>query len=611
MATVIPWTGGINTSTDSGIIPNSDLVIADNVLFSSTGARVKRENHTYWDALSDVPTVTHRASTGTTRTLTFDQKVSETTIDRIVAGEGLIITTANSSGDEVTYYASTGIAVDSIAFDGYTISYTGVGSFEETTTATTTLTVTRQYPIVRVHDYWHFTGSGNAQEVIAVTAQPKIFKYDTSGRRKEVEKDSGATVRVGSAELVDSTVFNEALIVAQSRLGNTPIRYKPEDDSGKWTDLAGSPPDFSIMAKHLNRIWTNDKNNPDRIHYCSTGNAEEWQGIGDSGAIDVRPGDGDPRGVVGIRVFKGQIFISKSGKEYRIVGDSPENFQVLDVSQGIGSVAHLASAAVDQDDVLYLSPKGAHSTATTANYGDFQASYLSAKIQPTYTQEFERLRLNYAQAVYSPTINSVAFSVSENSTSLQDTIWLYNTQVKEWYRWPNISAQSLGLVLFEGTPTIFVGTADGRLIATQQGEYSDFGSEPIKYRIKTGTIYPDGSPSTVKAFKRLTLFYRPVGTYNFTCKVKIDSHTEQVLVFSQTDLASDRLDIDFILGQSFLGTSSQFAPNTQPIDGIGRGITIEIEQAGTNEQIAIYGFEIEFEGADLAQEVDLNPSGAT
>lgn len=607
----IPWVGGVNSSTDPGIIPDTDLVTADNIVFTSTGARVKRQNFDYWDALSDIPAVTHRSSSGTTRTLVFASTLSDSDVDKLVSGEGIVVTSTATSGNEYTYYRLTSGTVASITtttITNDTITYTAVDPLTELSTSTTTLTVRRLHPIVKIYDYWRYTGSALSQLVIGITSQPKIFKYDSSGRRKEIAKDATATARAGTAEKVDCVTFNETLIIGQSRLLNTPIMYKPETDAD-WLDLTGTPPDFSVMAVHLNRVWTNDKANRDRIHYCATGNAAKWQGNDDSGALDIRPGDGDPVGVVGFRVFKGRLFVAKKNKIYQVIGDTPENFQVVDVSQGIGMESHAASAAVDQDDVLYLSSKGAHSLATTSNYGDFQATYLSAKIQPTFNS-FQRARLPFSQAVYVSPINSVAFSVSESDSNLMDTIWLYNVQVKEWYRWPSVSAQALGLILLSSTPTLFIGTYDGRVLQAQAGSYTDFDTTGIRYRIKSGTIYPDGSPHTIKAFKRLTLFYRPVGSYSFTARVKVDNYSEQVLVFSQTDNGADLLDTTFILGSSLLGAGSQFSPNSLPIDGYGRGMTLEIEQTGTGEQIAIYGYAIEFEGADTSQETVTDETGA-
>jgi len=603
----LPWSGGLHSALDSGLIPPNDLVQADNVLFSSNSAKVKREDLQYYDALSDIPAVTYRSSSGTTRTLVFASTLSDANIDKLVAGEGINVTTTATSGNEYDYYrlaAGTVATLATTSVSNDTLTYTGTGSLSETSTATTTCTVTRAYPIVLIKDYWRFTGSANAQLIVATTSQPLLFKYDSSGRRKAIAKDATATARAGTAVKQCAITFNETLIIGQTRLLNKPLKYKPETDT-EWLDLGGTPPDFSICTGFLNRVWTNDKNNPDRLHYSSTGNAEEWQGTGDSGALDIRPGDGDPQGIVSIYAFKGRLFVAKKGKMYQVVGDSPENFQVLDVSSGLGTAGQLAGVPIDQDDFVYASSKGIHSLSTTSSYSDFQATYLSSKIQPTFN-DWQQARLEYMQAAYIPTLNSIFFMISESDANLPDALYIYHTQSKEWSRWPvaanpGINPTAIAAVNLSGTPTLFIGTDDGKLVTAQNGGYTDFDTAAIRYRVKSGTIYPDNTPMSLKRFLRITLFYRPVGTYTATVKVKIDNYSEQQLTFSQVN-EGDLLGSTFILGSSVLGASAPFSPFTASIDGIGHGCTIEVEQTGTEEQLAIYGYAIEWEAADISQE---------
>lgn len=669
----LPWNGGVNTAVDSGLIPNTDLQLAQNILFSSNGAKIKREGHDYFDASSDVPAVSSGSSSGTTRTIIFASALQTGTIDKLVPGELISVSSSTSQAA----YTETSVAVATI--NSATITY--LSNTSSSSAATGTVTISRASPIVHIKDYWHFTGSTNVQSIIASTSQGLIFKYSDAGARLQilpnlaatgtmsnrasagtlrtldftgahglstgdyvritstvaaesayttisaqitatsgsqftyvmptsltesvssstitVTKYSSTTPRVSNPNKQQSVVFNEALIIAQTGLGNTPIKYNPVSDAD-WTNLGGTPPDFSICALFLNRVWTNDKANPDRLHYSATGNAEKWQGSDDSGALDVRPGDGDSVGITGIYAFKGRIFVAKKNRMYQVVGDSPENFQVLDVSNGLGAEAQLSGVAVDQDDFMFVSSKGVHSLATTASYSDFSATYLSAKIQPTFNS-FISSRLGYTQAVYMQNLSSIALSVSENDGNFADTIWFYNIQQKEWFSWPNMDAQALANVLLSSTPTLMFGTSDSRLVNTQNGEYTDYGVTAIRYRVKTGTIYPDSSPLSLKAFKRMTLFYRPVGSFSAEVKFKVDEGSEQSLNFTQVS-NGDLLGSTFILGTSLLGKGGTFLPFTHPVDGYGHGCTIEIVQTGVDQQLAIYGYAIEYEAADMSQE---------
>ena len=594
----IPWNGGINSSLDSGIIPASDLVIADNVLFSSSGSRLKREGLSYLDALSDIPTVASRSSSGTTRTLVFSTSLTETLVDRLVVGEGIKVAGAASEAA----YATTGaniLTITTTTLTNDTLTYTGTGSLTEANTVTTTLRVTRQHALVKLVNYWRDDSSNlPTQLLVGITEQPLLFAYDAQGRRKQIPKDAGATAKIGTSERVNTVVFNNRLIAGYTRIGNVPSMYRPET-SASWQDLPTAP-DFSVCTTHLNRIWSNDKTNKDRLHYSASGSHTDWNGASDSGALDIRPGDGDPEGITAVFAYKGQMFVGKKNKLYRVVGDSPENFQVLDVSTGLGIESQGSIAPVDNDDVFYVSSKGVHTVATTSSYGDFLSAFLSAKIQPTFN-EFSRGLLRECQAVYNPSVNSVAFTFGSGSATDNNQLWLYNVITKEWYRWPDVSCTALVNYEIGDKPHILVGTSDGRVIRTQNGTYTDFESKAIPYRIKSGTIYVDSNPLSVKMFKRFNLFFRPTGSYSFAVKIKIDGYSEQELGFSQTG-EGDELNQTFILGSSILGFTDYFAPQALPIDGMGRGITIEIEHIGTGEQVEIHGFSIEYEQADIAQE---------
>lgn len=604
----IPWTGGINTAVDPGLIPANDLQIAENVVFGSSGSRLRREGWSYLDAESAIPAVTHRSSSGTTRTLVFASSVYESgpANHRLVTGEKISVT-STGSGNDLQYQTTEGtissITTTSVTNDTISYTFAGASSLAEGSTSTGTLTVERATEVLDINDYWRDDASNvRVQLLVAVTNQPKFFKYDSSGRREEIT--NGGTALTGPATQVTSLVMNNNLIMAFSRTGDTPKKYKPEDSTDV-EDLGGSPPDFSIMRIHQRRLWTNDKTNKDRLHYSSPDNAEEWQGVGDSGALDIDPGDGDEVGITAIfPSFKGSIFVAKGTKLYEVVGDSPENYTVQPVTRGLGAVSHKAVVPVDLDDVVFTSYRGVHSLQATAAHGDFEANYLSTKIQPTFN-DLDQSKLSKCQAAWLPHLNSVAFALTEEDSTGNNTIYFFNAQIKEWYEWPDIQARALALRRTTTTfiPQLVIGNNKGRIITTQNGTFTDFGSSGTSFRIKTGTIYPDGNPTTMKAFKRIGFLFKPKGTFQFTVSVKIDNLPVQSLAFEQTS-SGDLLGSTFVLGSSVLGIDNAFAPFFQPIDGLGRGCTVEVIQSSAGEQVELYGFIIEFEPADFSQEVD-------
>lgn len=416
----------------------------------------------------------------------------------------------------------------------------------------------------------------------------------------------GATAPTDSVSTVKIIVFQEDAILFFSGLGNYPITYNP-DDNPKYQLLSPTAPDASFGFEHLGRLWTNNKSNTDRLEYSETFDPTLWGGIGDSGALDVGVGDGDPEGITNGYKYKGFLVAGKKANRYRIVGDAPENFLEQAISNGLGNEGAL-SIAVDESDVVFMSRRGIHSQAATDTYGDTGSAFLSKKIKPTF-DDFEPARLKFSQGEFIPELNSIAFSISEDGHSSNNAVWLYNIEVTlpsgekgAWYRWPNVSCQALSRRLENGRYRLVFGTNAGRIVQAQTpNEFADFGTDGIAYMVKTGTIYVDENPQTMKGFKRISMFYRPSGSFSFAVGAKIDNFSSQGFSFTQTS-GADLLGETFILGESLLGSVNTLAPYTFIMDGYGRGVSLTITQPTADEQIELWGMAIEYENADLQQE---------
>lgn len=608
---LLPWTGGVNSSVDSGVLPENDLVQADNVIFSTNGSRLKREGINYFD--TDIPAVIKRSSSGTTRTLVFASSISLSgpTDSIIVVGENLNVSGAGNSNYNSDSCVVASIATTTTTNDTITYTFVGATSVTESIVTDTTAVVERNYDILAVMDAWYYDSGTNTKKQILFsgTSQGKFFIYDVNGRRTQIAKaGSGATSIVGPLTGIDLLLFNNKVIIAMSGVGNTPKVYDPTS-AATWADLPGSPPDANFMREHLGRIWTDDKMALDRLQYSATFDETSWQGVADSGILDISIGDNDPVGISAILPpFKGVLVVNKGLESRQVTGNAPENFQIVPASEGIGSASHKACVAVDNDDVYFMSRAGFHSLVATVEYGDFKTKFISRNIQNTFNS-WTPSKLKFVQGAYVSPINSVAYSVAESGHLKPNSIWLYNPTIMHkdgrqgvWYRWPDLNAQSLCTRLDNDELKLVFGDSIGRVSIAQNGTYTDYGDTGIPYRIKSGALYVDGNPNTIKAFKRASLLFKPRGNFNFTAYFKVDNFPVQPMVFSQST-AGAKLGVDFNLGFSQLGSNNNLAPFSQDVVGYGRGCTIEIFQSGLDAQVEIYGLVVEYEVADISNEV--------
>jgi hypothetical protein len=669
---LFPWSGGIVTAIDEALLQSGQLTDYTNGIFDTQGSKKKREgiNFDYDDYTFTVATRSSSTTTRTLRgwkvgavfatgdsvtvasagassyngtslavTAVTDIDFTEASAAGLVTeGTDKINKTAHGLNDGwPVYYTAAGTAIGGLTsgtiyyvvastpndfslaltvgggainltsdgvgnhrFRSYGVSYTAVASVSETATAETTARLTGANKIVAGHDFW-FGASAKTQRLVTIDERGKLVSYASGARTRINDTGTAYTLPITQASFL---TFNNKLLVATDISGN---KLKSWAGSGNLADIAGAP-ECSILREHQGRVFCNDKTNLDRLHFSETADETVWLGLGDSGAIDIGVGDGDPSGIVAIfPTFKGDLFVAKRTKLYRVRGTAPENWIVELVSDGIGCVSHNAIAAVDQADMVFVSEKGVHSLQATDAYGSFESSYISKDIQTTISRDWSRSRFKYIQAAYAPEINSVAFAVSEDSTT-NNVIYFYNTEIKGWYKWSGFNCEAMVAATDADRKRLYIGGATGRLAQTFAGtryDTSETGAQvAIVFRVATGLIFPDQNPSTVKGFKKFSLIYKPVGSHTITASIRIDNFSAQSIAFSENS-GDDLLGVSFVLGVSSLGATSTLAPYTQSLDGYGRGAKLTLTQGGINEEIEIQGFSYEYEAAADQQETRL------
>jgi hypothetical protein len=482
--------------------------------------------------------------------------------------------------------------------------------------------------VLRVHDFWYGTTS-RTQTLVGVYSDKSFKKIGITDGTVTALTDAG-TAWTGTITNVSTCTYNNLCIMASDVDGNVLKKYA---GSGNVEDLDGTPPVASILREFQGRLFTNDKTNLDRLHFSPVHDHTQWNGAGDSGAIDIGIGDGDPNGITGIfPSFKGDMFIAKLTKLYRMRtfnSNDPADWVIDLVSSGIGCVSHNSIVAIEQDDVFWASERGIHSLSAVQAYGDFEATFISAKIQKTYNEDIARGRLKYIQGAYDSTINSVAFTFTDNTvanvdavnsatlygtaltTASNNSLYLYNIGTKQWYRWPGTSCQSIVAARDSSDNKIrfFLGTKFSRISRTKTGAVYDITHADVNKSIipivKTGFIFPDVDPYNRIALKRVVLYYKPEGTHNVVVNVRLDNQslsTKNSLSFQATT-SSGLLGTTFILGVTELGYESILGPYHRVVSGVGRGIQVEITNTGINEVFEIQGLGFEFEPLDQPGEV--------
>ena len=608
----IPWAGGVNDSVDEALISPNELVQADNVVFDTRGSRKKRDGFKYDFDNGDN---TDASIVGLHEFYFGDQ----TRVQRLVSIDSERNINSYTSGGVKQLLVDTGRPWTGELNNASMLTFNN----------RCIMAVTGMNNLLK-----KWSGSGNVEDLRNILNQ-NLFTSgrSSSGTTRSLVLNQAFKGVAGDFIVVSNASSNAAFYngtyqvatVTTTNVTNDTITYTA---SGSLSEIAfndttltidGTAPQGSILREHLGRIWTNDKTNKDRLHYSGSFNHEQWLGFGDSAAIDIGVGDGDPEGITAIfPTFKGELFVAKRTKLYRISGYSPETYQVRLVSNGIGCVSHNSIVAIDQDDMYFVSEKGIHSVSATANFGDFGSVFISANIQTAFNEKFSKPRLGRCWGAYLPTINSVAFSFTDTNLSpttntqlnVNNVIWLYNVIIKAWYRWPDVPCESMIVATDGDLKRFYFGTHTGRVIKSFTGNFYDLDYDgervAIKRKLVTGAIPVDGQHYTVKGFKRFIFYYKASGTHLIHVDAQIDNFLQDAVnqfIFAEEALGGSLLGVNFILGQSALGGETRLGTFTRDMVGYGRVIKLIIEDEGITQQAEIQGFGIEFEDAGVSPEL--------
>lgn len=624
--TKLPWIGGVNTSQDSSLIGPDELTVGDNFVYGPNLSKLMRDGlNLGWDTFTAVANGTssivgsHEFWSGTTsRTQQFLSANAAKQVRKYTTGG---VPTLMTDGGKA--WSGTVDIVDFITYNNKAIiAPAGSGNLMKLWDGSAS-----SYGDLK-NTYGHVpvaTGSSSSG-----TTRTIVLSTGFRGVNSDVIVVSGATGGNSASYNGTWTVTS----VATTTITNDTITFTGvgalAEGGTTYTGLTvdGVAPYGSILREHLGRVWTNDKTNPDRIHYCGSFNHLQWLGIGDSAALDIGLGDGDPVGVTAIfPSFKGDLYVAKQTKIYKISGNSPDTFSVELVSDGIGCVSHKSAISIDEFDIQFVSLKGVHSldTLLNGNYlalyrpgenGSSTAKYLSDKIQRTFNTNFTKSRLKYVSAAYLPNINCSMFSFTDasllntsNTASTQNNvIWLYNIDLKAWHRWPDISCETITKANDSDGTRVYFGSYRGKITKGFTGNAYDLSEAAahvvITLRITTGQIPLSGSIYNQVGVKKLALYYTPYGSNIITYNLTIDNQSLDSInsnAFTAT-VDGDLLDSTFILDESLLSETTIMKTFICSIEGFGRTVKLDILQTGTANKVEIQGFSIEFEPTGPAME---------
>lgn len=312
--------------------------------------------------------------------------------------------------------------------------------------------------IYGLYDYWKIGTSGSP-------TNRKVCHVSTV-----IMQDQGSDTYVNlftgleAGKHPNYSTFNDLLIIASDSNTDVPKSW----DQSTAQNLAGSPPNFAFSTKHRGRQWASGvASAPSRVYYSAANDPEDWSGAG-SGFLDIEPGDGDK--VTGLASYKNELWVFKGpnkGSIHRIAGATPNDFERILFTTGLGCVAH-STIATYKDDLIFMTPSGSiRSLKATAAFGDYSDAALTFPLNDWLVSNIKYANLYQAWTVVDPTTSRIYIAITTGAGTYNNTILCYDYQfesVQKPNRWSLIYAwpvHSLASYTSNGLHLVMGGGYDG------------------------------------------------------------------------------------------------------------------------------------------------------
>lgn len=466
------------------------------------------------------------------------------------------------------------------------------GSFDETASFPVNGSVAG-LPIRGMLEFFRFDGSGNQQSDLFLHQGASVWSIE---ERNTVGVDRTGSLDLNASSIPVYQVFNDTVYFVSS---DTTDGYNKWDGSTA-TALSATPPDDGAgkyIRSHKGKMWmAGVADFPFRLYYSTSLDPEDWSSSDPSngGSLDLIE-DGDPGGITAIfPSFQDRLYIATRRSIYELTGDSPEDFFLRPVSQGVGCLSHLSVVSA-ANDIFFASDRGYHSLRQLDASAKTTSTFLSRDIQRLWTELLNTALYERIYAMYDENTNNILISVPSSGQTKNDQILCYNIEFGTWTVWPNINARSLTKVLIGNKAKSLVGKETGEIALINETNINDF-DEGYTARFKTGVLYPGGDQTREKRFTNITVYASTTTQSTFSVGWIIDGMKTGSKVV-ELNAGSGVLGSTFVLGQSQLGIG-QYTPKTITIEDIGYGIQIEIIAGGTSD-LEFYGFSLESEDMNL------------
>ena len=382
-----------------------------------------------------------------------------------------------------------------------------------------------------IYDFWmQGTGGSETQKRVAVVGT-QIMKEDVDGTWDQI----ASGLETGKQPAFET--FNDNVIIATTSTADVPQYW--DGSAATTSNLGGSPPNFSFMVRHKNYLFAAGVvTQPSRLYYSASLDEQDWTSAS-SGSIDIDPDDGDR--IVGLISHKNELFVFKGPNRlsiHRITGSSETDWARVPYVTGLGGINHNTIFRVS-DDIVFASPRGFHSLAATAAFGDYVEAFLSRPFLTYYQEQLNHSVSKNAWGCNYQGKGLAIWAMAKSGGTAKNIAFCYDYRFQPG-RWATLGKESaytsLNCLAIMQSSTrrhlLHAGGTDGYVRVLDTSDRSIDTTGAYTGRVESPFLN-FGSSAYLKNLEDGWMSLAPKGNYNLSFGYQQDTALEETVTISQ------------------------------------------------------------------------------
>ena len=389
-----------------------------------------------------------------------------------------------------------------------------------------------------------------------------------------VSATSGVTHRIIYRTVAGGTEYFEAARIADNTTTTT-------TDNMADYDLAllavaeekGNPPGidgtdrFSLIASWKDRLFASPNNDPDFVYVSGNRDISSWA---ESRRLTIQSKGEDSYGVTAFMVRRDELVIAKRRKLWKLIGTSPDDFELVLIADGVGAMVQEACVVV-RDTCYFLGEDGFY------EYGTNGVVKLSRDmVQPWFTTDtyFNRAKFANAFVKYNQLYDKVELHLA-NVGDTDINRWVeFDLKQRVWFGIHKTDAFTPtcagAMDDSNGFSTPVIGGSNGFLYRQNQSAARD---DTTAINMDITTKFHSGNTPDIEHFwDQVSVFNKVEAAGTLTVTATVGDLDASAQSGQSVDLTNDR--------------------TVLPRLGYGRFAQLRFQHSTDNQSVTIYGYEI-------------------